>query len=247
MQGLVTIDFGNSNPHAGIFHKVDSSWKFRKAVPWVELHLALNQYGMDPHNTALVLAEVKRRESELLPLIEKGYLLTRVKDYWKGGRFAGMPVAYAHSLGEDRLIEAFYCYKKFKEPLLLINAGTYVTMDVVSEKGFCGGYIIPGMKSYFANYQNAELLKDVSLSIHFKHTLPTTTSEAMSESYTAFVALAKKLTHEHNISKIVLSGGDGEIWEGMLKNERIPQVVESNTHLIHWALQYWMTTQIEPL
>ena len=247
MQGLITLDFGNSNPHAGLFEKNDGQWQLLKVVPWSELAIYLNQFHMTPHNSSLVLAEVKNRDTELQPMLERGFLLTRVQDYWKGSRFAGMPVNYAKTLGEDRLIEAFYCFKKFKQPVLLINAGTFVTMDVITPDGFIGGYIIPGMKSYFGSYQDAELLKDVHLCMNFKQQLPGSTSEAITESYTAFAALAKKLVKDHNISKIMISGGATQSWEAMLQDEKLTSVVESDPHLIHSALHYWMTTQIEPL
>ncbi|HXH32467.1 MAG TPA: type III pantothenate kinase [Bacteriovoracaceae bacterium] len=247
MHGLITLDFGNTNPHAAIFKKTEGSWRLLKAVPWVELPLFLSQYQLDAGNSSMILAEVKNRDPELQPYLEKGFLVTRVKDYWKGARFAGMPVNYAKTLGEDRLIEAFYCYKNTVGPTLLINAGTFVTVDVISSEGFLGGYIIPGMKSYFSSYQNAELLKDVQLGKNFKPGLPATTAEAMTDSYTAFAALAKKLIDDFAISKVLISGGDSKNWEILLQDEKLTPVVETNPHLIHSALLYWMTTQIEPL
>ncbi|WPU64623.1 type III pantothenate kinase [Peredibacter starrii] len=247
MQGLITLDFGNSNPHAGLFQKVDGKWDLIKVVPFNELQIYTNQLGMSANNSSVVLCEVKSREEELAPLAEQGYLITRVKEYWRGTRFAGMPVNYAKTLGEDRLIEAFYCYKKEKIPTLLIDAGTFVTMDVITENGFMGGYIIPGTEAYFSTYGKGEQLKDVPLTLNFKHQLPQETADAITESYSAFAALAKSLISEHKIQKIVLTGGLTTLWEGFFTTEKTGLVVEGHPHLIHWALQYWMTTQIEPL
>lgn len=247
MQGLITLDFGNSNPHAGLFQKVNGAWDLIKVIPLAELALYLNQLGMNANNSSVVVCEVKSREDEIQKLQEQGFLVTRVRDYWRGTKFAGMPVNYAKTLGEDRLIEAFYCYKKHKIPTLLIDAGTFVTMDVVTENGFEGGYIIPGTKAYFEAYGSGEQLKDVALNLSFTHTLPHETAQAITESYSAFAALAKKLMTEHKIQKIVLTGGSTSLWEGFLKSENESAVVEGNPHLIHWALQFWMTTQIELL
>lgn len=247
MQGLITLDFGNSNPHAGLFQKHGDKWDLVKVVPWKEIQIYLPQLGMNSDNTSIVLSEVKAREEELQPLLEQGYLLTRVKDYWRGTRFAGMPVNYAKTLGEDRLIEAFYCYKKDKIPTLLIDAGTFVTMDVVNEGGFQGGYIIPGTEAYFRTYQKGELLKDVHLNLNFKHELPHETADAMVESYSAFAALAQELVKKHQLKKIILTGGLTNLWEGFFRSTQGELLVEGHPHLVHWALQYWFTTQIELL
>jgi type III pantothenate kinase len=247
MQGLITLDFGNTNPHAGLFQKAQDEWKLIKVVPHSELPIYLDQLGMTPGNTSVVLCEVKSREEEITKLQEQGFLVTRVRDYWRGSKFAGMPVDYANTLGEDRLIEAFYCYKKHKIPTLLIDAGTFVTIDVVNEKGFLGGFIIPGIESYFKTYENGEQLKEVTLTMNFSHTLPKNTAQAITESYTAFAALAKKHAKENRIEKIILTGGQTALWEGFFQDAKESLVVEGHPNLIHWALQYWMTTQIEPL
>ena len=247
MQGLITLDFGNTNPHAGLFQRTQDEWKLIKVVPYNELPIYLEQLDMTPGNTSVVLCEVKSREEEITKLQEQGFLVTRVRDYWRGTKFAGMPVDYSKTLGEDRLIEAFYCYKKHKIPTLLIDAGTFVTIDIITENGFLGGFIIPGIESYFKTYENGEQLKSVTLTMNFSHSLPKNTAQAITESYTAFAALAKKHALDNNIKKIVLTGGQTALWEGFFQDEKESLVVEGHPNLIHWALQYWMTTQIEPL
>lgn len=247
MQGLITLDFGNTNPHAGLFQKTGNAWVLVKTVPLQELAIYLDQLNMSANNSSVVVCEVKSREDEIQKLQEQGFLVTRVRDYWRGTKFAGMPVNYAKTLGEDRLIEAFYCYKKLKAPVLIIDAGTFVTMDVVTPEGFLGGYIIPGGEAYLSTYGRGEQLKDVSLTLSFKHSLPTETADAMTESYMAFAALANKLVKDFALQKIVITGGLTSLWEGLFPDKPEGVVVEGNKDLIHWALHYWMTTQIEPL
>lgn len=247
MQGLITLDLGNTNPHVGLFQKTQGQWELIKVVPLNELQIYLGQLGMSAHNSSVVVCEVKAQEDEIQKLQEQGFLVTRVKDYWRGAKFAGMPVHYAKTLGEDRLIEAFYCYKKEKIPTLIIDAGTFVTMDVVTEAGFMGGYIIPGTRAYFSAYEKGEQLKDVELTLSFSHKLPVDTGSAITESYTAFAALAKKIVREQQIKKIIITGGLTSIWEGFFQDEKQEQLVEGDKHLTHWALHFWMTTQIEPL
>jgi pantothenate kinase type III len=246
MQGMITIDFGNTHPHAGIFQKTLQQWQLLKTVPWHQLQDELQALHMSPHNTSLVLCEVKAREQELQPLLEQGYLLTRLKDYWRGQRFAGMPVHYAHTLGEDRLIAAYYCYKQGQLPTLIIDAGTMLTMDLVTSAGFVGGYIIPGRQAYLNSYQAGEQLKEVKIELQLSPGLPLNTAAAMGNSYLAFAALAKELIKTHRIQKLVITGGDASLWERAFQHQE-GLVVEVNRDLLHSALHYWMTTQIEPV
>jgi pantothenate kinase type III len=247
MQGLVTLDFGNTNPSAGLFQKNQGQWNLIKIVPLAELSLFLTQLQMNANNTSVVVSEVKPREEEITKLQEQGFLVTRVRDYWRGIKFAGMPVHYAQTLGEDRLITAFYVFKKDKTPTLLIDAGTFVTMDVVTQNGFEGGYIVPGISSYFKSFADGELLKDVPLAPNFENKLPQETAQALINGYQAFAALAKEMIQKHSLKKLILTGGSGELWKDFFENLSSDVVVENQANLVHLALHYWMTTQIEPL
>lgn len=246
MQGLITLDFGNTHPHAGLFQKHGSSWSLVKVVPWAELSLFLSQLKMTPDNSQLVLAEVKPREEELAPLLEQGFLLTRVKDYWRGERFAGMPVNYAKTLGEDRLITTHFAYKSDKTSTLIVDAGTFVTMDVVDGSGLHGGYIIPGTEAYFSVYAQGEQLKEVPIEIGFRPGLPHETSEAITQSYQAFASLARETIMGNGIRKVILTGGQTKLWASYFETLQGSVKVLQDEHLIHHALHHWFTTQIEP-
>ena len=246
MQGLITIDFGNTNPHAGLFQK-HQEWQLIKVVPFKELSLYLDQLQMTPDNSSLVVCEVKAREEELEPLQHQGFFLTRVKEYWRGTKFAGMPVNYANTLGEDRLIQAFYAFKKIKGNILLIDAGTFLTMDVITTSGFQGGYIIPGIETYLSTFEKGEQLKTIGLDQNITLALPQTTSEAMRDSYSAFAALAQKLIQEHKVQTVLITGGKYALWKKIFDDLALSVSVQSDPNLIHSSLHFWMTTQIEPL
>lgn len=247
MQGLITLDFGNTHATAGIFSLSGKSAALVKKVPLSELKIYLTQLGFSAHNCQIAISDVKPREEELRPFIEEGFLLTRVKDYWRGKKFHGMPVNYSETIGEDRLISAFYTFKNFKMNSLVIDAGTFVTLDVVTSDGFLGGYIFPGAETYFETFRKGENLKEYSLKLATSSGLPHDTQTAMSGSYGAFAALARELIQEHQIQKVLITGGGSVFWSECLRGMRVPAVVETHPDLIHFSLLYWMTTQIEPL
>jgi type III pantothenate kinase len=247
MQGLVTLDLGNTNATAGIFQKHSGDWKFIKTCSLNELTLFLKDLEMSPGNTSMVLSQVKERKEEISQLQDQGYLITNIKDYWRGERFAGMPVHYTKTIGEDRLIQAFYLFKKIKKNCLLIDAGTFLTMDVITPQGFLGGYIIPGIKNYLETFKQGELLKDVDLMGEPHCKLPNSTPEAMRDSYMAFFYLAQKLLNEYQLNQVIISGGQCDFWNDLFHKEKLTIPFEANKNLIHHSLHYWMTTQIEIL
>lgn len=247
MQGLITLDLGNTHATAGIFSLSGKSAILVKKVPLAELKLYLSQLGYSAHNCQIALSDVKPREEELRTFIEEGFLLTRVKDYWRGKKFHGMSVNYSETIGEDRLISAFYTFKNFKVNSLIIDAGTFVTLDVVTSNGFEGGYIFPGAETYFETFRRGENLKGYTLKAGALLGLPHDTQTAMSGSYGAFAALVRELIQEHQIQKVLITGGGSQIWSECLSGMKIPPVVETHPDLIHSSLLYWMTTQIEPL
>lgn len=247
MTGLITLDFGNTHATAGIFSLSDKSFELIKKVPLPELRLYLSQVGYSAHNAQIVLSDVKPREDELQTFVEEGYLITRVKEYWRGKKFHGMNVNYSDTIGEDRLITAFYTFKNFKHNTLVIDAGTFVTMDVITPNGFEGGYIIPGPESYFKSFEMGENLKRFELKASTNRSLPQDTPAAMTGGYTAFAALARELIGKHQIQKVLITGGGSTLWSELFTDLKAPLVVETHPDLIHFALVYWMTTQIEPL
>ncbi|MFC1528849.1 type III pantothenate kinase [Candidatus Latescibacterota bacterium] len=59
----------------------------------------------------------------------------------------GMNVIYDNpeQLGVDRVLAAYAAYRLFKDSCVVIDAGTAVTIDAVTEDGtFAGGFIFPG-------------------------------------------------------------------------------------------------------
>lgn len=248
MQGIVTLDFGNSHPNAALFKRNGQQCEHLTSVPLNELDAALEKFQFTPDNAQLVLSEVKPQDDILNSLQQKGYLLTRLKDYWRGNRFAGMPVQYAETLGEDRLIQAYGTYRAHKDKrTLIIDAGTFVTLDLVDESGFRGGYILPGTKAYFESFQQGDQLKSITLEADADPTLPRDSASAMARSYQAFAALAHNLVEQYKVNQVFLTGGGASLWEEFFHDHKPSLHVQVTPNLLHSCLATWFTTQIEPL
>jgi len=245
MQGLITLDLGNSHPHAGCFLKEENQWVLSNVVPFFKLQDLLSELKLNSNNTQFVMSEVKSYDSELVHFIKQGYLITRIKEYWRGQRFAGMPVHYSPSLGEDRLIQSFYAYKTSKLPTLIIDAGTFTTIDLVNQEGFKGGYIIPGLNLYFSLFQSGQNLKNINPRETLESSLPSDTNSAMTEGYLAFRLLIEKFKNEYFPSEIILTGGQALNWKNFLSPMDLSLTIDP--HYIHKAIHYWMTTQVELL
>ena len=51
-------------------------------------------------------------------------------------------------VGIDRLVAAFAAIRRYSEPhMMIVDAGTAITVDIVFDKIFCGGAILPGLNA----------------------------------------------------------------------------------------------------
>jgi len=92
---------------------------------------------------------------------------------------------------------------------IFIDAGSAITVDVVEEGRYKGGYIFPGLKAMLKSYEDispvlkTELNKTISLL-----QLPTTTKEQISY---GIIASIKALIDKHSEGKpLYFTGGDGK-------------------------------------
>ena len=211
---LFTIDYGNSNPHVGIFNQ-DDLLEVKK----------LDESIIGKENT-IHCSVVKET---ILPGLDS-------KEFFKGERFLDMPVHYTNTVGIDRLVLAYLFYNHERTiPTLIIDAGTFTTIDILSDKGFEGGLIIPGVETYLNSFERAsklpvlekEKMKEATYNFAAR-----STEEAILNGY---VCLLKSMIDEasmnHAPKQVILTGGDS----GLLSSH-IPQA-KTNPHFIHYALK----------
>lgn len=241
---VLTLDFGNTTAHAALFMngELAESGELSNAFDWLEKRNLT--YG----EVSGVLCSVKSYDEELAEHLKEGLLIDRVQDYWKGQKFAGMPVNYTATLGEDRLIAAWYCFKVLKNPLLHINSGTFLTIDIIDQDGLQGGYILPGLGLQVEALNRGEKLAIESIApdktVLTLSDLPHSTDQALQAIFVAYAHFVQKLTQRFNLEKIVINGGAGEKALELLK-PLLPGVeISFQEDLNHHALYEWYRRNI---
>ena len=137
-------------------------------------------------------------------------------------------------VGADRLLAAAAAYERHGRALIVIDAGTAITVDYVTARGeFAGGAIAPGMDA------SARMLRDIAAQLPYVRPLPArraiakTTEDAIRAGlYFGHAGMVDNIVKE--IAKeararplVVATGGDAE-----LIKRACPQIKHVHPHLV---------------
>lgn len=138
------------------------------------------------------------------------------------------------SLGSDRLAAVTGCASKFSgQDILVINAGTCITYDLITkEKKYLGGAISPGLQMRFAALHNFTG-KLPFVESEFENVLiGSTTNESISSGvYNGVLAevdgIINRYKENYALLTVVLSGGNLNFFDNKLKNNifAVPNIV----------------------
>ena len=231
----LTVDVGNSNTKCSLFTEdgnILTTFEFEK------LDTTLKNYALDNSNTNFIICSVKDEA------IDFPYQFIDVSSHFKNGKLLDMPVHYNETVGIDRLVAAFYAYANDNNMKLVIDTGTFTTVDSVDIKGFNGGYILPGLNLLATVYSKGEQLYTASTDIpeNMQEVLglfPQTTEKAIHHgTFLSFLAPIKEVLRTHVVKNIILTGGNGEILQNYLKNWEFCQdaSIQFVPNLIHMGL-----------
>jgi type III pantothenate kinase len=215
---IITIDNGNTNPHAGIFEN-DQLIAVQPLASFEQLP-----------DDFILMSNVGKRIT-FTPNID-------LKQFRTPEKFFYMPVNYGLTLGEDRLYSAFYLYQSVKktERVLLLDAGTFLTADLITEQGFIGGYIFPGSRTFLKSYTSGHQLPHIQ-SLQITEDLPASTEEAISMAHEMYwESILENLVKKISPSRIVLTGGDGQMLEKKYKKLNLTFPLEFDPHLLHRSM-----------
>ena len=100
---------------------------------------------------------------------------------------------------------------------VFVDAGSAITMDVVEDSKYIGGFILPGLKAYIESYKviSPALVTELNSNIKLDE-LPTTTKEQISY---GIIASIKALIAKHSEGKtLYFTGGDGQFLSTFFDN-----------------------------
>jgi len=153
---LLVIDVGNTNTVLGVFEGKDLRVQWRLSTNRGQ---TADEYGILIRNlftldavpfdriTGIMIASVVPTLDPLLEEMAEAYF--HIKAVFLGpGTRTGMAIRYDNPLevGADRIADAVAAFEKYGGPCIVVDFGTGINFDIVSEKGeYLGGAIAPGI------------------------------------------------------------------------------------------------------
>lgn len=218
---VITVDNGNSNPHVGIFQndQLQNVIPLKDYAPLSDDFVLISDVGAPLHFKASF--DLKGQHSN--------------------NRFFDMPINYAKTLGDDRLIIAYSIFKQIKphELTLAIDAGTFITMDLISNAGFVGGFIFPGLTAFLSSYQRGSKLPVLEMNSNYelKDIAHSTPDAILGAAEIYLDSVLEAVIKKTSPSKIVITGGSLELVKNKIEKLNLPKVqLETYPHLIHSSL-----------
>jgi type III pantothenate kinase len=153
---LLVIDVGNTNTALGVFHDKELRAQWRLTT---KREQTADEYGILIRNlfhldnlqpsqiSGIMIASVVPPLNSVLEEMAERYF--HVPPVFLGpGIRTGMAIHYENpqDVGADRIANSVAAFEKYGGPCVVVDFGTAITFDTVSEKGeYLGGVIAPGI------------------------------------------------------------------------------------------------------
>lgn len=159
---ILCIDIGNTNLNYAIVEKMEvrdansfPTKQLKDDLHYIkEFHTLIEKHSVSSVSFCSVVPDLDSRLRSLLDLEIPIYQLTNQT-------LKGIDLHYPKpdEVGHDRIANALAAQEYFSLPAVIIDLGTAITLDVVSEKGYEGGIIAPGFQlmTRYLNEQTALL------------------------------------------------------------------------------------------
>jgi type III pantothenate kinase len=153
---LLTIDIGNTNTVLGVYkgEELAAHWRLTTARSQT-----VDEYGIlvrslfqnanlkqETLEGIIISSVVPPLNSTLAEMTEKYFGIKAL--FVEPGVRTGVPVFYDNpsEVGADRVVNAVAAHSKYGGPCVVVDFGTAITFDAISEKGeYLGGVIVPGI------------------------------------------------------------------------------------------------------
>lgn len=153
---LLALDVGNTNTVLGVFRQKElvAHWRLTTARDQT-----IDEYGILTRNL-FTLAGLEPREiggviiSSVVPPLNSRLAgmadryFNRKALFVEPGVKTGMPIHYDNpqEVGADRIVNSVAAFEKYGGPCIIVDFGTAINFDAVSERGeYLGGVLAPGI------------------------------------------------------------------------------------------------------
>lgn len=144
---LLTIDIGNTNISGGIF--MGEKLKYRFDIPtktYKKARLAKKIKAYPKISDSIICSVVPK----LTQVMQRDLKHLTSNNTYIIGKDIIVPIENRYRIpkqvGQDRLVNAYAAINLYTCPLIIIDSGTALTLDVISKnKAYLGGLIFPGM------------------------------------------------------------------------------------------------------
>jgi len=153
---LLAIDVGNTNTTLGVFAKKEliAHWRLTTSREQtadeygILIRNLFSLEGLRPDQiSGIMIASVVPPLDSLLEEMAQRYFGLEAM-FLEPGTRTGMAIHYDNpsDVGADRIADAVAAFEKYGGPCVIVDFGTAITFDAVSEKGdYLGGVICPGL------------------------------------------------------------------------------------------------------
>jgi type III pantothenate kinase len=174
---LLVVDVGNTQTHFGVYRDGDDTlsehWRFATVRESTRDELgaalsnllALRGMRLDDVDRSIVSSTVPQLSEEWTAMSER-YLGQEMLNVGPNIR-TGMPIRVDNprEVGADRLVNSIAAFDRFRRACIVVDFGTAITYDAVSDAGeYLGGIITPGAEiSLDSLYERAAKLPKVEM------------------------------------------------------------------------------------
>ena len=221
---LLAVDIGNTNVTIGLYDgdTLNTTWRISSITPKTmdECRMAFQDLfsgaKLDPtHCRGIVICSVVPRLTQAVS--QALQQLTRITPKIIGQDII-IPITNQYKdpsqVGQDRLVNAFSAWTRYGGPLIIVDFGTAITIDVVTrDRKYLGGVIAPGVEiSLDALSQRTALLPRIELEFQEKVLGQTTTESIRSGLLHGFGSLCDGLVQRLKAecapnAKVIATGG----------------------------------------
>lgn len=243
---LLAIDIGNTSIKVGFFNKgrlasisrIITKIPAKKRYYLTSLKKILKGKKIDaaivvsvvPEATG-VIKNILRKDFNIKAFVVGKNIKVPIKNLYKNPR----------QVGQDRLVDAYAGLKKYGPGLIIIDFGTAVTFDVISQKGaYLGGIIVPGIETSLSALSNKAALLPKTVfkepkTLIGKDTVTSMRSGILFGYASLCEGLVKRIRQEMgNDYKVIITGGHSELISKLCRFRHIqPNLTLQGLYLLY--------------